>query len=100
MRSTASRRSHDVGRSCREVRRPRREGRRSCREGWRPRRGARRRGRQPGGAGRAVPGLRFDRIAALAASGEPFALATVTWRRGPSSGKGGSKAVVHPDGRV
>ncbi len=47
-----------------------------------------------------MPGLTFDRIAALAASGEPFALATVTWRRGPSSGKGGSKAVVHPDGRV
>ncbi len=45
-------------------------------------------------------GLTFDRVAALAASGEPFALATVTWRRGPSSGKGGSKAVVHPDGRV
>ncbi len=42
----------------------------------------------------------FDRIAALAASGDPFAVATVTWRRGPSSGKGGSKAVIHPDGRV
>jgi xanthine dehydrogenase accessory factor len=40
------------------------------------------------------------RAAALAAAGEPFVLATVTWRRGPSSGKGGSKAVVHPDGRV
>jgi xanthine dehydrogenase accessory factor len=51
-------------------------------------------------AGRAVPGLTFERIAALAASGEPFALATVTWRRGPSSGKGGSKAAVYPDGRV
>jgi len=40
------------------------------------------------------------RAAELAASGEPFALATVTWRRGPSSGKGGSRAVVHPDGTV
>jgi xanthine dehydrogenase accessory factor len=47
-----------------------------------------------------VHGLTFERIAVLAASGEPFALATVTWRRGPSSGKGGSKAAVHPDGRV
>ena len=42
----------------------------------------------------------LGRAAALAAAGEPFALATVTWRRGPSSGKGGSKAVVHPDGKV
>ena len=38
--------------------------------------------------------------AALAAAAQPFALATVTWRRGPSSGKGGSHALVHPDGRV
>jgi xanthine dehydrogenase accessory factor len=40
------------------------------------------------------------RAAALACAGQPFALATVTWRRGPSSGKGGSKAIVHPDGVV
>ena len=32
--------------------------------------------------------------------GEPFALATVTWRQGPSSGKGGAKAVIRPDGAV
>jgi xanthine dehydrogenase accessory factor len=32
--------------------------------------------------------------------GEPFALATVTWRQGPSSGKGGAKAVIRPDGSV
>ena len=32
--------------------------------------------------------------------GRAFALATVTWSRGPSSGKGGSKAIIHPDGRV
>jgi xanthine dehydrogenase accessory factor len=32
--------------------------------------------------------------------GEPFALATVTWRQGPSSGKGGSKAIIRPDGSV
>ncbi len=42
----------------------------------------------------------LGRAAELAAAGEPFALATVTWRRGPSSGKGGSRAVVHPDGTV
>ncbi len=32
--------------------------------------------------------------------GEPFVLATVTWRQGPSSGKGGAKAVIRPDGSV
>jgi xanthine dehydrogenase accessory factor len=42
----------------------------------------------------------LQRAAELAAAGSPFALATVTWRRGPSSGKGGSRAVIHPDGRV
>jgi xanthine dehydrogenase accessory factor len=36
----------------------------------------------------------------LQREGTPFVLATVTWRRGPSSGKGGSKAIVHADGRV
>jgi xanthine dehydrogenase accessory factor len=38
--------------------------------------------------------------AALREAGEPFALATVTWRQGPSSGKGGSKAIIRPDGSV
>jgi xanthine dehydrogenase accessory factor len=47
-----------------------------------------------------APTLTFGRLAELTAAGEAFALATVTWRRGPSSGKGGSRAVVHPDGRV
>ena len=42
----------------------------------------------------------LSRAAALAVAGQPFAVATVTWRRGPSSGKGGSKALVHPDGTV
>ncbi len=32
--------------------------------------------------------------------GEAFVLATVVWRRGPSSGKLGSKAIVLPDGTV
>ena len=38
--------------------------------------------------------------ASLRDRGEPFALATVTWRQGPSSGKGGSKAIIKPDGSV
>lgn len=38
--------------------------------------------------------------ARLQEESRPFALATVTWVRGPSSGKGGSKAIIHPDGRV
>ncbi len=36
----------------------------------------------------------------LAAQREPFALATVVWRRAPSSGHVGSKAVIHLDGTV
>ncbi len=40
------------------------------------------------------------RAARLHEEGRAFALATVTWSRGPSSGKGGSKAIIHPDGRV
>ncbi len=36
----------------------------------------------------------------LAAAGEPFVLATVVWRQGPSSGKEGAKAVIRPDGSV
>lgn len=42
----------------------------------------------------------LGRAAKLQAEGRAFALATVTWRRGPSSGKGGSKAIIHPDGSV
>lgn len=40
------------------------------------------------------------RAAQLSEEGRPYVLATVTWRRGPSSGKGGSKAIIHPDGQV
>lgn len=32
--------------------------------------------------------------------GKPFVLATVVWRRGPSSGKAGASALVAPDGRI
>jgi len=38
--------------------------------------------------------------AELSGRGEPFALATVVWRRGPSSGKLGAQLVVFPDGTV
>ena len=37
---------------------------------------------------------------ALADARSPFVLATVVWRRGPSSGQQGSKAVILPDGTV
>ncbi|MFP3914988.1 MAG: XdhC family protein [Actinomycetota bacterium] len=42
----------------------------------------------------------LDRAADLRTTGRPFALATVVWCRGPSSGKEGAKAIVHPDGSV
>lgn len=42
----------------------------------------------------------LDRASELRRTGAPFALATVTWRRGPSSGQGGAKAIIHPDGSV
>ena len=42
----------------------------------------------------------FERIAQLRNEGRIFALATVTWRRAPSSAKVGSRAVIHPDGTV
>ena len=36
----------------------------------------------------------------LAGRGEPYVLATVVWRRSPSSGQVGSKAVITADGHV
>lgn len=54
------------------------------------------------GAGARPPGGR-DLLATaveLARRGGTAVLATVVWRRGPSSGKLGSRAVIHPDGRV
>lgn len=36
----------------------------------------------------------------LSARGEPFVLATVVWRRAPSSGKEGATALITPDRRV
>ena len=42
----------------------------------------------------------LTRAVELAAAREPFALATVVWRRAPSSGHVGSKAVIRLDGTV
>jgi xanthine dehydrogenase accessory factor len=42
----------------------------------------------------------LELAADLARRGQPFVLATVVWRRAPSSGKEGSKAVILPDGTV
>ncbi|MGH8926919.1 MAG: XdhC family protein [Acidimicrobiia bacterium] len=42
----------------------------------------------------------LDRAAQLRQEGVAFALATLTWRRGPSSGKPGAKAIVLADGSV
>jgi xanthine dehydrogenase accessory factor len=42
----------------------------------------------------------FERISELARSGQPFALATVVWRQGPSSGKQGSRAIITADGEL
>ena len=38
--------------------------------------------------------------AAMSARGEPFVLATVVWRRSPSSGKAGATALITSEGRV
>jgi xanthine dehydrogenase accessory factor len=42
----------------------------------------------------------LELAADLTRRGQPFVLATVVWRRAPSSGKEGSKAVILPDGTV
>jgi xanthine dehydrogenase accessory factor len=42
----------------------------------------------------------LELAADLSRRGEPFVLATVVWRRAPSSGKEGSTALVTPDRRV
>jgi xanthine dehydrogenase accessory factor len=42
----------------------------------------------------------LEQAAELAQSGEAFALATVVWRQGPSSGKQGSRAIITADGEV
>jgi xanthine dehydrogenase accessory factor len=42
----------------------------------------------------------FERAAELRATGVPFVVATVTWRRGPASGQPGSRAIIFADGTV
>ncbi|MFZ8997733.1 MAG: XdhC family protein [Ilumatobacteraceae bacterium] len=42
----------------------------------------------------------MQRAVDLSRSGEPFALATVVWRQGPSSGHSGSRAIVTASGEV
>src|SRR5205823_8345068 len=42
----------------------------------------------------------LNEAVALSARREPFTLATVVWRRAPSSGRVGSKAIIRPDGSV
>ena len=42
----------------------------------------------------------MERALELSRAGVPFALATVVWRQGPSSGQSGSRAIVTGDGEV
>jgi len=42
----------------------------------------------------------LEEAAELARSGQAFALATVVWRQGPSSGKQGSRAIITADGHL
>jgi len=42
----------------------------------------------------------LTRMAELARRGQPFALATVVWRQGPSSSKQGSRAIITADGEL
>jgi xanthine dehydrogenase accessory factor len=42
----------------------------------------------------------LEQAAEKARRGEPFALATVVWRQGPSSGKQGSQAIITADGEL
>lgn len=51
--------------------------------------------------GRAVEGWGvLERAVDLARRGEPFVLATVVWREGPSSGQHGSRAIYTADGEM
>ncbi len=42
----------------------------------------------------------LEQASELARRGEPFALATVVWRQGPSSGKQGSRAIITASGEL
>ena len=54
----------------------------------------------PGDEGRSVRPNVLALAADLSGRGEPFVLATVVWRRAPSSGKEGSTALITPDRAV
>ena len=41
-----------------------------------------------------------ERAGELARQGEKFALATVVWRQGPSSGNRGARAIITADGEI
>ena len=41
-----------------------------------------------------------EQAAELARRGEEFALATVVWRQGPSSGQPGSRAIITATGEI
>jgi len=50
---------------------------------------------------RAVEGMGvMERAVELMKDGESFVMATVVWRKGPSSGQSGSRAIVTADGRL
>ena len=42
----------------------------------------------------------LERAVDLAKRGEPFVLATVVWREGPSSGQHGSRAIFTAEGEI
>lgn len=42
----------------------------------------------------------FEMAGDLSRKGEPYVLATVVWRRGPSSGKEGYRALITAEGKV
>src|SRR5690348_13097823 len=54
----------------------------------------------PPPAGHADGWAVLEQAAELARRGEPFALATVVWRQGPSSGQQGSRAIITAAGEV
>lgn len=60
-------------------------------------------GGHPGGERLGAPVLNADPLEAareLSARGRPYVLATVVWRRSPSSAKAGARAIVTEDGRI
>src|SRR5262249_58963239 len=73
---------------------------------WTEERGARyeRRATREGGASEAPPrraaSTVLEEAGELTRRGEAFALATVVWRQGPSSGQQGSRAIITASGEL